>query len=566
MKSLGDGEARVRFFAAQSLGKLGNAASAEPLLALLRANDNKDAYLRFVASHALSQLHADSALAAGAKDPSAAVRLGVLLAYRYTKNPAIAHFLGDSDAFIVREAAEAINDVPVEPALNALADKLVSAPAADQALVLRALNANYRLGETARAQAVADYALNDKATPEMRAEALQQLGLWGNVPQRDRIVGIYRPMKARAATDAASALTPAVAKLLDVTTPEPVQLAALDAVGSLDLRAAAPVLVATVGNEQAAESVRSAALKQLDGFGGDEVLKAVSSAEKSKVPALRLAALQIMAHRAPERALPLIKQFRRRNRAGTAGCLPGDGAAATAQAAPLLVGALDQLAAGKVQPGAQVELLEAVEKSSAPAVKTRWEKQQAAWKASGDALAPYRFALAGGDPQRGSNEFFQNAVLPCARCHKVFGEGGEAGPNLSRVGAQHPIEYLLESVVRPNAHIAQGFDLVNITMANGDTESGSVVSESASQIVLKRGDGSQLTLDPKQVKQRVTAPSSMPEIYAQVLTRAQLRDVVAFLHRLDNHGGPAAPPEESFGSSNRAMQSAPKEGPAGGHP
>jgi putative heme-binding domain-containing protein len=236
------------------------------------------------------------------------------------------------------------------------------------------------------------------------------------------------------------------------------------------------------------------------------------------------------------------------------------------QAAPLLVGALDQLAAGKVQPGAQVELLEAVEKSSAPAVKTRWDKQQAAWKASGDALAPYRFALAGGDPQRGANQFFQNAVLPCARCHKVFGEGGEAGPNLSRVGAQHPVEYLLESVVRPNAHIAQGFDVVSFTMANGETESGSVVSESATQIVLKHGDGSQATLDPRQVKQRVTAPSSMPEIYAQVLTRAQLRDVVAFLHRLDGRGGPAAPPDESFGSTNRAMQSAPKEGPAGGHP
>jgi HEAT repeat protein len=169
VRALTDTNARVQFFAAQSLGKLGNAASAEPLIALLRANDNKDAYLRFVASYALSKLKADAALAKAAKDPSAAVRLGVLLAYRHSQDPAIATFLNDSDPYIVREAAEAINDAPIL-ALAPLAGKLASAPPADQALVVRAINANYRLGDAPRAQTIANYALNEKATPEMRAE------------------------------------------------------------------------------------------------------------------------------------------------------------------------------------------------------------------------------------------------------------------------------------------------------------------------------------------------------------------------------------------------------------
>ena len=85
--------------------------------------------------------------------------------------------------------------------------------------------------------------------------------------------------------------------------------------------------------------------------------------------------------------------------------------------------------------------------------------------------------------------------------------------------------------------------------------------------MLKRGDGSQVTLDPKQVKQRVVAPSSMPEIYGQVLSRAQLRDMVAFLKALNGSRGPQGDaPEETFGTSNRAMQSTAKEGAAGGHP
>jgi len=356
--------------------------------------------------------------------------------------------------------------------------------------------------------------------------------------------------------------------LLAGGTPNDVQLAAIDAIGALDLRAASPALLALVGDEQSSEAVRSAALTALDTFGGDDALKAVSAAEKSNVPALRLAALQLVAHRSPEKALPLIQRFaangsEAEQRAAFEAMtqLPGP------QTPKLLVAALDQLAAGKVQPGAQAELLDAVEKSADPAVKARWEKQKNAWAANGDALAPFQFALTGGNFYRGSQQFFENQVLPCGRCHKVGAEGGEAGPNLTRIGTQRPAEYLLESVVKPSAHIAPGFDVVTFTLANGDTESGSVASESATQIVLTRGDGSQLTLDPKQVKTRVTQPSSMPEIYGQYLTRTQLRDVLAFLKGLDGkRGRDGNPPEETFGTSNRAMQSTAKEGAVGGHP
>jgi quinoprotein glucose dehydrogenase len=554
-KLLADPEPRVQFFAAQSLGKLGNAASAEPLIALLRTNDDKDAYLRFAAANALAKLGADAALAKAAKDSSAAVRLGALLAYRYSHDPAIATFLGDRDAYIVREAAEAINDAPVELALPALADKLSNAAAADEPLVVRALNANYRLGGAQHAQALARYALNDRATPEMRAEALTQLGLWGKTPARDRVVGIFRPMDQRPADDAVHALQPQLAQLLGNGIPQPVQLAALQAVASLELRAAAPALVALVGNEQAGGPVRGNALEVLDGFGGDDVLEAVEAAEKSKVPALRLAALRILAHRAPDRALPVIKNFATTgSEAEQRAAFEAMGQLQPAKAAPLLIGALDRLAAGKVSPGAQAELLDAVASSETPAVKARWVNQQAAWAAGKDPLAGYAFALQGGDAQRGAREFYDNQILPCARCHKVGGDGGEAGPDLSRIGAQHPPEYLLEAVVKPSAHIAPGFDIVTFTLANGETESGSVVSESPAAIQLKRGDGSQVTLDPKQVKQRVVAPSSMPEIYGQMMSRAQLRDVVAFLKALDGSRAQNANPE-ALGSSNRAMQS-----------
>jgi putative heme-binding domain-containing protein len=294
-------------------------------------------------------------------------------------------------------------------------------------------------------------------------------------------------------------------------------------------------------------------------------MRGVDAAEKSSAAALRLAALQIVARRAPDRALPIVRR------------LAVEGSEAEQQAAframgqlqgpdtpKMLVAALDQLAAGKVQPGAQLELIESVEKSEAPAVKARWAKQQAAWTAGGNALAPYSFALAGGNPHNGGRQFFENAVLPCARCHKINGDGGEAGPDLSLIGKQKSKEYLLESVIKPSAHIAAGFDNVTVTLKNGSTETGSLASESPTQIVLKHADGTTTNIDPKQVQTRVTAPSSMPEIYAQVLTRTQLRDIVEFLSLYTRGGQPAT--EAPFGESNRAMSSVSKEQAPGGHP
>jgi quinoprotein glucose dehydrogenase len=561
-KSLTDAAPRAQFFAAQSLGKLGDAASTPALLALLERNADKDAYLRHAAAFALSKIGGNATLDAAAKSPSKAVRLGVLLTYRLLESPRIAQFLNDSDAYLVREAAEAINDADITNAMGPLAGKLATATPDDEALVERALNANYRLGGAERAQALANYAANDKATPGMRAEALLQLGLWAKTPQRDRIVGVFRPLPARDGKDGATALSSALPKLFG-TTPEPVQAAALEAVKTLELGTASPVLVAAVANPQVPAEVRAGALRLLDTLNAKEMQDGLAAAEKSGVPALRLAALQIVARRTPDRALPIIQRLiAEGNDAEQRAAFVALGQLQRPETPKMLVTAIDQLAAGKIKPGAQLELIETAEKSASPAVKARWEKQKAAWESGRDSLASYSFALAGGDPRRGGNQFFNNAVLPCARCHVVGSDGGEAGPNLSRIGKEKTPQYLLESILKPSAHIAAGFDTVTLQLANGETETGSIASETPTQVVLKRADGTTATFDVKQVKTRTVAPSSMPEIYGQVLTREQLRDLMAFMLMLDGTGFAG---EKGFGEVNRAMSKTVTESRPGGH-
>ena len=143
--------------------------------------------------------------------------------------------------------------MPIEGAYPALAAKLDGAPINDEPLVERIINAHYRLGTAANAKALAQYATRNGANSNMRAEALNQLGLWGVRPQRDRIVGIYRPLKAVGAKDAADALVPVLPKVLGQG-PEVVQLAALEAIGTLSLHDASKTLISTVADEEGREA------------------------------------------------------------------------------------------------------------------------------------------------------------------------------------------------------------------------------------------------------------------------------------------------------------------------
>src|SRR5205814_6516298 len=122
------------------------AAAAPALLAALRANNNDDHYLRHALVMGLTGGNNRAALSAAITDSSPAVRLGVLLALRRLKGPEIARFLDDADEFIVREAALAINDVPIPEAMPALA-ALIDRPLTDEPAIFRALNAHFRAGE-----------------------------------------------------------------------------------------------------------------------------------------------------------------------------------------------------------------------------------------------------------------------------------------------------------------------------------------------------------------------------------------------------------------------------------
>ena len=107
--------------------------------------------------------------------------------------------------------------------------------------------------------------------------------------------------------------------------------------------------------------------------------------------------------------------------------------------------------------------------------------------------------------------------------------GGDAGPNLAMIGTRHDRTYLLESVVKPSAKIEPGFDSIVVTLKSGKVVGGVVAEETPQTISLKNADGKTVVVNKVEIAKREGAPSSMPEIYGAVLTKTELRDVVAFL-------------------------------------
>jgi hypothetical protein len=206
--ALNDSSPRVRFFSAISLGKFPRVEAMPALYKLLKENADADPYVRHAGVFSLSRIADVPALLAAAHNESRAVRMGVLLALRRLRRAEIAVFLEDSDPALVLEAARAINDEPITGATEELAG-LIDSPAMNrflrgvplvppgvdkeaapglglEALLRRALNANFHFGTQKTAQALASFAARSEAPEKMRVEALTELADWEHPAGIDR--------------------------------------------------------------------------------------------------------------------------------------------------------------------------------------------------------------------------------------------------------------------------------------------------------------------------------------------------------------------------------------------
>jgi quinoprotein glucose dehydrogenase len=542
IKLLSDPSPRVRFFAAMAAGNIGRKDAGGKLIEMLRANDDKDAFLRYAGVWALAQLNDSSTLAEASKDSSPAVRMAALLTYRRLASPEVAQFLNDSDPHIVLEAARAIYDTYIEAARPALA-ALWTRTGLDQRVIVRVLNSNYRLGTPEAAQALATFAATESQPAEWRIEALRLLEDWEHPSNLDQIMNLYRPLEARDVKVAQEAAGPALKEIFK-TAPDSVKAAAIELMDKLNIQDTS-VAMELVTNSAIAPALRAAALQLLADRNDPKLSEAVQSCLSDKDVKLRAAAIRCLA-KLPDGTERLEAAMKNASVPEEQAVYDALAQVHTAGADRMIAAGMDQLLQNQLPKALWLEVLEAASHRADPTVHEKYAQYEASLPKD-DHLAAYRESLEGGDAAAGEKIFRLRADVSCVRCHTAEGKGGVVGPVLDGVGQRQTRQYILESIVDPNAKIAPGFESAVVKTRNGKMHVGVVRKEDAQYLVLIDGDGRRESIDKSEIISRERGLSAMPQDIAKTLSKRDLRDLVEFLDGLKTPPKGTAPGAEPGG-------------------
>ncbi|MEE3180906.1 MAG: c-type cytochrome, partial [Planctomycetota bacterium] len=119
----------------------------------------------------------------------------------------------------------------------------------------------------------------------------------------------------------------------------------------------------------------------------------------------------------------------------------------------------------------------------------------------------------------------------CAACHKLGGLGREAGPNLAAL-TNKTGEFLLQSIIDPNAAVEARFGLYVAATRDGRTFSGMVVSETGTQLSLVGSDGRKMDiLRGDLVEFKSMGVSFMPIGLERDLSAGDLADLIRFVQK-----------------------------------
>ena len=142
-----------------------------------------------------------------------------------------------------------------------------------------------------------------------------------------------------------------------------------------------------------------------------------------------------------------------------------------------------------------------------------------------------------GDARHGETLFF--GAGKCAPCHMVDGRGGRLGPELSHVGSARPRRYLIESIREPNRQLAENrsfggfYATVTAMTRDGKTIVGVPMNEDTFTVQIMDTSERIHSFDKKSLKSlRHENRSLMPPYGADVLSEADLQDLVAYLQSL----------------------------------
>lgn len=127
---------------------------------------------------------------------------------------------------------------------------------------------------------------------------------------------------------------------------------------------------------------------------------------------------------------------------------------------------------------------------------------------------------------------FASTLTNCIACHSIAKKGGTIGPELDAVGRGVPVELLIEAVTWPNRQIKEGYIATSILTKDGRRLQGYKVSDANGELQLRDFLGGTSKLATSEIASRTDSGSLMPEGLVAMMTREELRDLIAYLASL----------------------------------
>ena len=321
---------------------------------------------------------------------------------------------------------------------------------------------------------------------------------------------------------------------------EQVQIAALDLVREWKIGSAVNALMATAKNDEAPGQVRGRAVQALGAIGGDNVWDSLKLlATEDQPESIRRLATESLAATKPRAALPhiwgMLNQLESESelealwtyliqRRQVLGVLKSAIKDTSLSRKAAQAGIRSVQKAGRNEP----EFLLAIEKAGE-------------LLSDQDNLNPSSFvkmaelAEHSGDPSRGET-IYRRPELGCVACHAIGGIGGEVGPDLTSIGASAPTDYLVESMIAPNAKIKEGYHSVILETHDGEEYSGVLQSENGDEYFLRNAINQIVSVPKQDVSEKTMGASMMPAGLLEVLSDQDKHDLLSFLSKLGEPG------------------------------
>ena len=520
---------RVKFFAAQALGRTKHEAAIQPLIDMIAANADEDVYLRHAAVLALSRIGKIEPITALADSPNRSLRIAAVLVLRRLQNENVALFLNDTDEYIVTEAARAINDDwSIEAALPALAGLLTQEKFKSEPLLRRSINAALRVGGDVEMKNLIAFAKNPAFSSVLRGEALAALGTWESPSVLDRVDGRLRGEVKRDANLLRKELQQDIPLFLSETNAE-ILIGVAKTLENLGIQDNNKDVFAVFSKSESSK-VRAALLSALGKLKFENIYTAMKAGMGDKEQLVREAAvglvseLDISKDDLPAVINPIFRTGSMREQQRILGVLAD---MPIEKSENVLTNLIRRAGKNQLKEGVILDLIEATE-------NTKSEKliaQLAVLKSGTESVDAYKETLYGGNWWSGNSVFNSNPAAQCVRCHAVGGAGGQVGPPLDNIANILTREQILESLIEPSKRLAPGYGTVTVTLKDGQVATGVLEKETEHELVLRTSDAEPLEIAHSRIQKRENSISAMPAA-GKLISKRELRDLIEYLSSL----------------------------------